>query len=139
MPDKRDLTLEEMAIFLSEMRHAGKSLGLAYLMLIGGHLGLHRFYLRKNGTAIVQLVLFLAATIFYLLFFIYVDTGLSGEDEAFDATAWTLLGLMLAFGLPLIVWILVDLFLLPRMVREWNERAEREIVEAIVRSRHYAG
>lgn len=65
MLNKQDLTLDEMMVFSSEMRASEKSTALAYLMLLGGHLGLHRFYLNKKGTGILQLVLFLLACVFY--------------------------------------------------------------------------
>lgn len=76
-----------------------KEVGIAYvfLLLLGGF-GAHRFYLGRPGSAIALLLIW-----------------------------WT--GWLLAFaviGIPLIIaggiWLLVDLFILPSMVRETNAR-----------------
>ena len=50
MLTKQELSLNELMVFSSELRRAEKSAAIAYLMLLGGHLGLHRFYLKKKGT-----------------------------------------------------------------------------------------
>ena len=75
-----------------------KSMVVAYLLLIFlGHLGLHRFYLGRTGTAINQLLLSLCGW----------------------ATAWILIGFI-----PLSVvwiWLVADLFLTVGMVRSANE------------------
>lgn len=75
-----------------------KSMVVAYLLLIFlGHLGLHRFYLGRTGTAITQLLLSLCGW----------------------ATAWILIGFI-----PLSVvwiWLVADLFLTAGMVRNANE------------------
>lgn len=69
-----------------------KSTGAAYLLcLFLGGFGAHRFYLGYPGTAITQLLLLLLG---------WLPLGLG----------WLVLG----------VWLLVDLFLIPGMVREKN-------------------
>lgn len=76
-----------------------KEVGIAYLffLLLGG-LGAHRFYLGRTGSAVALLCLW---------------TG-----------GWLLA--LLLIGIPMIIaggiWLLVDLFLLPSMVREENAR-----------------
>ncbi|QCR20256.1 TM2 domain-containing protein [Agrococcus sp. SGAir0287] len=77
-----------------------KEAGIAYVLAIFlGTLGIHRFYLGRVGSAIGMLAL----------------TLLSGP-------------LMIAFGLGLVAWLgvaiwwVVDLFLIPGMVREENQR-----------------
>jgi TM2 domain-containing membrane protein YozV len=68
-----------------------KSVGASYVLcLLLGGLGAHRFYLGYTGTAVVQLIL-------GLLGFVLVLT-------------WP----------PLWIWLLVDLFLIPGMVRTRN-------------------
>lgn len=69
-----------------------KSTGASYLLwfFLGGF-GAHRFYLGRNGTAITQLLLLLLGWIPF-------------------AIGWVALG----------IWLLVDLFLIPGMVREEN-------------------
>lgn len=76
-----------------------KEAGIAYVLAIFlGTLGVHRFYLGRVGTAIAILSL----------------TVLGG------LTAWLLIGLplLLAAG----IWWVIDLFLIPGMVREENQR-----------------
>lgn len=69
-----------------------KSAGVSYLLcLFLGGFGAHRFYLGHTGTAVGQLVLWILG---WLTFFL----------------TW----------LPLGVWLIVDLFLIPGMVRNKN-------------------
>ncbi|MEZ5735786.1 MAG: TM2 domain-containing protein [Novosphingobium sp.] len=69
-----------------------KSTGAAYLLLIFlGGFGAHRFYLGQTGTAIAQLLL-----------------GLLGWIPLF--AGWIVLG----------IWLFVDLFLIPGIIREKN-------------------
>jgi TM2 domain-containing membrane protein YozV len=69
-----------------------KSSGTAYLLCIFlGGLGAHRFYLGKTGSAVAQLALWLLG---WVTFFI----------------AW----------IPLGIWVLVDLILIPGIIREQN-------------------
>ncbi|MFD1887070.1 TM2 domain-containing protein [Paenibacillus wenxiniae] len=112
----------------SEMRPREKSLGLAYLMLIGGHLGVHRFYLKRTATAIVQLVLFLIAALGYIVMLVTT----AGFEET-EATAGLFVGLILFFvaAAPLFVWVVIDLFLIPGMVRGINAQLEQEIMHQL--------
>lgn len=132
MLTRYELSPQELMLLNSEMRPREKSLGLAYLMLIGGHLGVHRFYLKRTATAIVQLVLFLIAALGYI---VMVTTSGFGEDEF---NAGTIVGLILFFvaGAPLFVWVIVDLFLIPGMVRGMNAQLEHEIIQQLEWLRH---
>ncbi|WP_019534310.1 TM2 domain-containing protein [Paenibacillus ginsengihumi] len=135
MLNKQDLTLDEMMVFSSEMRASEKSTALAYLMLLGGHLGIHRFYLNKKGTGILQLVLFLLACLFYF----GLSIGSAAQSEALIAIS---IILFILPALTLFIWVIVDLFLLPRMLREYNARVEQEILREIQQHRqmkHLAG
>lgn len=74
-----------------------KSVGVAYLLLFFlGYLGAHRFYLGKTGTAVAILILtglgFLLSAIFIGVFVLLIPA----------------------------IWLLVDLFLIPGMVRQYN-------------------
>ena len=76
-----------------------KSAGVSYLLwLFLGGLGAHRFYLGQTGTAVTQLILFVLG--------------------------W--LTLVVGVGLLLLaivgIWLLVDAFLIPGIVREQNLR-----------------
>ena len=69
-----------------------KSTGAAYLLCIFlGGIGAHRFYLGYTGSAVAQLALWLLGWVTLFL-------------------AW----------IPLGIWIIVDLFLIPGMAREKN-------------------
>ncbi|SFS44957.1 NINE protein [Paenibacillus sp. BC26] len=125
MLTKHDLTLSELLILNSELRGAEKSPAVAYLMLLGGHLGLHRFYLKRIGSGIAQLLLFIAAVLFYFV---------SAISSAVSSTsAFTILAIILCIlsGVALFVWVIVDLFLLPGMIRSYNEGVKQEILAAI--------
>ncbi len=67
MTSRFDLTEKELLILESELRFTEKSLGLAYFMLLGGHLGLHRFYLGRRITGCIQLILFIISSFLYFL------------------------------------------------------------------------
>ena len=69
-----------------------KSQGVAYLLCIFlGGLGAHRFYLGSTGTGAVQLALWVLGWM----------TGF---------IAW----------IPLVIWVLIDLFLIPGIARDYN-------------------
>lgn len=74
-----------------------KSVGVAYLLwFFVGYLGGHRFYVGKTGTAIIQLLL-----------------SIVGACTAMFGIGLSVIGLV---G----VWILIDAFLLPGIVRSHN-------------------
>lgn len=79
------------------MMRAQKEVGITYVLwLLLGTLGVHRFYLRRNGTAAAQLILNIVgwATAVLLIGFVFL------------AVVW--------------VWVIIDAFLIPGMVREEN-------------------
>jgi hypothetical protein len=125
--NKSDLTLEQLIILQSELKHAEKSLALAYFMLIGGHLGVHRFYLKRPVSGSLQLVLFIIATLFYYLF--AIATAINEESTV----PYFLLGLCLVSAVTLFIWIIVDMCIIPRYVREWNLEQERQLIERLTR------
>ncbi|XEC95607.1 NINE protein [Paenibacillus tarimensis] len=127
--DTRDLTLNELLVFQSEVRSAEKSAAIAYLMLIGGHLGVHRFYLKRVGTAIAQLILFLASAGGYIMMLV----ASAAEIDALIIISVLLFAIP---GLVLFIWIIVDLFLMSGMVREYNEKIQQDILAQIIQHRH---
>ncbi|MFD0714424.1 NINE protein [Paenibacillus sp. GCM10027626] len=129
MHSKQELTLNELMVLSSEMRQVEKSTAIAYLMLLGGHLGLHRFYLKKNNSGLLQLLLFIAAILFYFLAIV----SSSQEAEPFFILCMVMFVLS-AIGLT--IWIIIDLFLLPHMLHEFNSHVEQEIIQAILHHRH---
>lgn len=123
------MSLEQLILLQSEMRNVEKSLALAYFMLIGGHLGLHRFYLRRFASGAIQLALFLLAIVAY-----YGSAVIYGfQEEVWTIEATASLIVSLASGLALFVWVIVDMCLLPGMVRAWNAEKEKEILQALTR------
>ncbi|MDP9838149.1 TM2 domain-containing membrane protein YozV [Neorhizobium huautlense] len=89
-------------------RRASKSMLIAYLLaLLGGAgcLGLHRFYLGYKRTALTMLVLTLGAILLPMIG-IYSVT----------LTWWVVT-----------LWVLVDLFLIPKMTRDRNAEIAAEI------------
>ncbi|QHW33149.1 TM2 domain-containing protein [Paenibacillus rhizovicinus] len=127
MLNKQDLSLEELMLLNSELRGAEKSSGVAYLMLLGGHFGLHRFYLKRKGTGAAQLALFIAAIFFYFMIAI---------ASAVDSTPFTIVSVTMCVlpAVALFVWIIVDLFLLPGMIRAYNQGVQQAIIAEIL---HY--
>src|SRR4051812_7507963 len=71
-----------------------KSVGVAYVLwfLFGGF-GAHRFYLSRIGTGVLMLVLFIGA---------FLTAGI--------------------LGIPLAIWLIIDAFLIPDMVRSYNNQ-----------------
>lgn len=104
------LTHDERMLVNMELQRKGKNIVLAYFLLaLFGTLGVHRFYLGRSGTAIFQLVL----TIFGWM------------------TVWFIVGFV-----PLItvgIWLIVDLFLIPKIIERDNKQLEREIVRDLYR------
>lgn len=116
----------------SEMRNHAKSLAIAYLMLLGGHLGAHRFYLKRYGTGILQLILFLVTCVSYFLLVLIVE-----NEQLADNEPLLILAVIFTLGtfLILTVWVIVDLFLVPKMVRAWNDKVEQETIKQIIAMR----
>lgn len=130
---RSDLTVNELLILNGALRDHEKSLALGYLMLIGGHLGVHRFYVKRIATGIIQLILFILAMISYVVMLFameFIETTSSGF-------AWFLGSLipLLLFGGALTIWVIVDLFLLPGMIRNWNAKVEEDILREIYQHR----
>ncbi len=91
------------------------ALGLASrsIIMFFGLLGIHRFYLGRNLTAVLMLVLwqggFLSLTFVPIFFSAEIGEITKG-----------LVAAPLMFGA--FIWFLVDLALMPRMVRRYNEK-----------------
>lgn len=130
---KNNLSTNELLVLNLEMNKREKSLVLAYLMLLVGHLGVHRFYLKKIATGIVQLCLSVFAFVFYFVFVIAL--GIESVESPDSTVSMLFLIPVVLFGLALTVWVIVDACLLPGMVREWNERLENQLIAQIAAAR----
>lgn len=128
MKTKADLTMEQLFLLRSELGHVEKSVVLAYVMLLGGHLGAHRFYMRRFASGIVQLALFLIVMIAYISF---VFT-LAIHDDEWTSGAGVSLAITAIAGLALTVWVIVDACILHRWVKAHNDEKEAEIIARIV-------
>jgi len=129
MKTKADLSMEQLFLLRSELGHAEKSVVLAYIMLLGGHLGAHRFYMRRFVGGAIQLALFLIALIAYYIFAI----ALAIHDDEWTAGAGVSLAITGIAGIALLVWVIVDACNLHRWVKAHNDEKEAEIIEQIVR------
>lgn len=99
------LTTQDRILIEQRVTNDAKSAGIAYaLWFFTGYLGGHRFYLGKTGTAVTQLVLFILGAL----------------------TA------VLAVGLFLIaivaIWVLVDAFLIPGMIKEDRDNLREKLI-----------
>lgn len=130
---KSDLSTTEMMLLNSEMNKREKSLVLAYLMLLAGHLGVHRFYMKRIASGILQLCLFVLVLVFYFIFLITFEIESYNSPDTMYFMVWMVA--FLVMGLGLTVWVIVDACLLPRMVRTWNERLEQSLVSQIISHR----
>ncbi|GIP47503.1 MULTISPECIES: NINE protein [Paenibacillus] len=136
MLTKSDLTTSELLLLNSEMNKREKSLGLAYLMLLAGHLGVHRFYLKRIASGVVQLCLFILAFVLYFVF--AIAAGIESVDSPETAYSLLLLIPVILFGLALTIWVIVDACLLPGLVRDWNAKLEQSLIEQIAAIRQPA-
>ncbi|GJM75181.1 hypothetical protein HMSSN036_73970 [Paenibacillus macerans] len=134
---KNDLSTNELLVLNLEMNKREKSLVLAYLMLLVGHLGVHRFYLKKIATGIVQLCLSVLAFVFYFVF--AIAAGIESVESPDSMGSLVFLIPVVLFGLALTVWVIVDACLLPGMVREWNARLENQLIAQSPRPGPLAG
>lgn len=92
-------TIESEMLIEARVNNAKKSAGVAYLLLLlVGMLGVHRYYLGRTGSGAFQTILFIIG--------------------------------ILTFGIlwiPLVIWLLVDLFLISGMVRSHTEQLRRDV------------
>ncbi|GAA0401656.1 TM2 domain-containing protein [Paenibacillus motobuensis] len=129
---KQNLTTNELIVLSSEMRKREKSLVLAYLMLLMGHLGIHRLYLKRTVSGIIQLALFLVMFISYILFIVLVGIDDTLVDSSLYIPGFIAAGIALVGFIALTIWVIVDACLLPGIVRSWNNNLEQTLIAQIV-------
>ena len=104
----KKLTNDERLLVNSELERRGKNVMVAYLLLIFlGTIGVHRFYLGLKGTAITQLVLTLVGWATVLILVGFIPLAIVG------------------------VWVFIDLFLLPGIIKSQNAELEKEIIDTL--------
>ncbi|NLG95624.1 MAG: TM2 domain-containing protein [Acetomicrobium flavidum] len=123
---KEQLSQQQFFILESEMQKRRKSLPLTYVLLIFlGALGVHKFYLGKTKQGLLYLVLGVVGFISLLIgeFTGLISFGASGN-------------LLFRFGLVclgiLVILLIVDLFTIPRQVRQANMAAENKIIDQLL-------
>lgn len=90
-------SLQSEMLVEQKVANAQKSTGVAYLLwFFLGGVGAHRFYLGKTGTAVAQLII---TVIGFFTIFPLIITG---------------------------IWVLVDAFLIPDIIRENTEKVRRD-------------
>ncbi len=95
-------------------RQQGKKLWLAYLLAVPfGCFGVHRFYLGRNRTGAWILCLWLAG--FLIAWGVAIVMPVRAKAAGWDTVA----GLLMLSSW---IWELIDLFLLPGMVRASNQK-----------------
>ncbi|AJD93525.1 hypothetical protein JMA_42080 (plasmid) [Jeotgalibacillus malaysiensis] len=106
---KQDLTTQELQILASETEKRKKSSGTAWiLLLLLGSVGAHRFYLGHTGIGIAMVATWIVS--------------------------WMLV--WVTFLLPISIWILVELFLLSGLVKNENQKIEKEVIDKILLMRN---
>jgi TM2 domain-containing membrane protein YozV len=128
--NKSELSTNELIMLQSEMTRNEKSAGLAYMMLLGGHLGVHRFYLKRFVTGSIQLGLFICFFISYI--FLGVTNSTDNGSISYNDFSWLPLIFMAIFGLSLLIWIIVDACLIGRYIKEWNKEIETKTIAEII-------
>ncbi len=117
---KNEMSERELHILSIELDRQRKSTGVTYgLCFLGSWLGLHKFYLGKIEMGMIYIIAPLIL-IFSLLF----SAPRSSLSLFFSALA-TLAGCVL------FVWVLVDLFTIPKQVRIFNENLEMEVIASL--------
>ena len=138
----KKLTLEELEYVQKEVNTNTKGLPAAYLLAIFlGPFGIHRTYFGKKRSAILKAIVSLFGATALLMIISNMTTldlnaGITGEILANHAT------LAIAFVLPTLIsgiWSFVDLFLIPKWKRTWDENNKNKAVEEVVQARYVKG
>ena len=138
MSDKK-LTLEELNYVQKEVANNTKSLLASYLFAIFlGLLGIHRAYFGKKKTAIIKSVITVLGGITLGLNIKNMATlDLSSELTMEVLTANAALAVpFIALFLIGLGWYLVDLFLIPRWKKNWDEKTKEKATVDVVQGRH---
>ena len=138
MSDKK-LTLEELNYVQKEVANNTKSLLASYLFAIFlGFLGIHRAYFGKKKTAIIKSVITVLGGITLGLNIKNMATlDLSSELTMEVLTANAALAVpFIALFLIGLGWYLVDLFLIPRWKKNWDEKTKEKATVDVVQGRH---
>lgn len=137
--NNKKLTFEELEYVQREVSMNTKNLTVTYLLAIFlGPFGIHRAYFKKKETAILKTFLSLFAAVSFAMIVLNMTTldlnaRITREILVNHAT------LAIAFVLPTIIsviWSFVDLFLIPKWKRDWDENNKNKAIEEVIQSRY---
>ncbi len=130
---KQQLNEKQLIILESEMRKQKKSLGLSYILLVFlGSLGVHKFYLGKTLWGIIYLVLGIFGWIAIFTESIIAFRRFSYMTSGFNPSAFGIIGIICEIVLG--IFIIIDLFTLPKQVKTINNEIEAKIINEILLS-----
>lgn len=108
--EKRRQRYEDEDWVKNEVSRKGKEVWIAYILyLIAGMIGGHRYYLGETNTAITMTIMFVVGSILTIVLVGYIVLFILG------------------------IWVLIDLFTIPKMVRSANERTKLEAYDELRR------
>jgi TM2 domain-containing membrane protein YozV len=122
---KQNLTEKQLSILNSELEKHKRSIGLAYVLyLFFGSIGVHKFYIGKT----------LWGVVYFLLGVLGWNTLLTGgiaalAEDTGAAAGFSVFGLICLVVLG--IFLLVDLFTIPRQINKKLEKAEKEIISKL--------
>lgn len=121
----KKLTNEQALVVEARLANESKSTAVAYVLwfFLGG-LAIHCFYIGKNKTGTLRLVLSLIA--WYQ--FLYGFGAALYEDDGSSMGIGLLLFLVLGF------WWAIDLFIIPTTIKKFRERRRQEIAKEVISS-----
>ncbi len=124
MPEQlaeQELTWQQQRMLSDAVSSSERKLWKAYLIAIFlGGFGVHRFYLGRKWTAILMLVMNFVASIM-------IHEGTTQPENVPAEIAGS------AILLALLLWIMIDLFLIPGMARKFNAGLEPELKKKLLK------
>ena len=109
------LDTQEKALVESRLSNEGSNLVIAYLLLFfGGAFGLHRFYIEKgmSGIGLTQLILTILGYLTLVIFIGFIFFFIVG------------------------IWVIVDMFLVPGLIKSKQAHTREQISLEILNSRN---
>lgn len=124
-------TYSERMFIETEVEKRRKTKLFAYILLFFlGVFGAHRFYFGKNKTGIIQLSLTIINCVLIMIDFFFLPLFFLAIIPIFFVT----LIIALVFFV-MIIWLMSDLFLIPKYVNKNRERIRREVESEVLNYR----
>jgi hypothetical protein len=117
-PVEQELTWQQQRILNNMVSDNERKLWKAYVLwIIFGGFGMHRFYLGRNWTGFLMLALTITA-------FVCGQEVSTFHNDALQYLA-------LPAWCAIVLWLIVDLFLIPSMARKFNARLPEELAKKV--------